>query len=72
MTRRIPVDFIALANESGMTRGQLCHSAHSGWVVANTTGNPDWPDMATVTPPAMEAGETRLTVEDRHWCFYNA
>ena len=69
LVRRIPVDFRAIAAETGMTRGKLCRSTWAGWAVQNTTGNPDWPDMATVTPPATEAGET-LKVEDNHWCFY--
>lgn len=69
LVRRIPVDYQAIATETGMTRGKLCRSTWAGWVVQNTTGNPDWPDMATVTPPATEADET-LTVEDNHWCVY--
>ena len=69
MVRRIPVDFQAIATETGMTRGKLCRSTWAGWVVQNTTGNPAWPDMATVTPPATEEGET-LTIEENHWCVY--
>ena len=70
MVRRIPVDFRAVAEEAGMTRGKLCCSTWAGWCVQNTTQNPAWPDMATITPPEMLPGEVRLAVVDGHWCFY--
>lgn len=64
-----PVDFHAIAQETGMSRGKLCHTS-LGWVVQNTSGNPDWPDVACVTEPMMPEGATLLTVENDHWCFW--
>ncbi len=69
MVRRIPVDFRAVAEESGMTRGKLCHSPIFGWCVQNTHGD-NVPDVATITAPELAPGEVRLAVVDGHWCFY--
>jgi len=69
--RRIPIDFAAVAAESGMTAGALGFSPALGcWVVQNVTRNAEWPDVVMITAPAMEAGETRLEIHDDHWCFY--
>lgn len=68
-TRRVPIDFESVAKESGLTRGKLCHSPHFGWCVQNMQGA-DGPDIGAVTPPAMQPSETRIAVEDGHWCFY--
>ena len=68
--RRVAINYPAIADESGMTKGRIVHSPWAGWVVINTTGNPEWPDMATITPPLMERDETELRVGDGCWCFY--
>lgn len=70
MVRRIPIDIKAIMLQSGMRRGKICHSPIFGWVVQNTSGNPDWPDMAGITPPEMLPGETRISIVDGHWCFH--
>jgi hypothetical protein len=68
--RRVPIDFAAVAAESGMKAGKLGFSPVYGWCVHNVTRNPDWPDAATITPPPMEPGETRMVIADDYWVFY--
>lgn len=67
--RCVPIDYAAIANESGMSKGKIFYSKTFGWVVGNTSGNPDWPDMACITPPTLQPGEKLLQVKDNLWVF---
>lgn len=67
--RRLPMDFAAIAKESGMTRGKVCRSLIAGWCVQNDSVNPDWPNIACITPPEFQDGETQLKIEGKEWVF---
>lgn len=67
-TRRIPIDFKAVADESGLTRGKLCHHKIFGWGVQNTYGDKDAPDFGCVTPPEAQAEEV-LEIDGNDWLF---
>ena len=67
--RCVPIDYVAIAKESGMSKGKIFYSKAFGWVVGNTSGNPDWPDMACITPPTLQPGEKLLQVKDNLWVF---
>jgi hypothetical protein len=69
LLRRIPIDFRRVAEESGFSRGNLCYSHAFGWGVQKIPGSYGV-DFATITAPAMQAGETTLRIRDNHWCFY--
>lgn len=69
LLRRIPIDFRRVAEESGLTRGTVCHSPNFGWGVQNTQGI-DGPSFGCITPPEMQQGETTLLIRANHWCFF--
>lgn len=69
LTRKLPIDFAALARETGLKRGNVCHHAVFGWCIQNTYGE-NAPDIICINPPAMEPGETFLKIEKANWCFY--
>ena len=66
--RRIPIDFHAIAEETGLRRGKLGRSPIFGWGVQNVHGEPG-ENFVRIEPPEMHDGETRLWIEDDHWCF---
>jgi len=63
-----PIDFADIAQQSGLRRGKLCKTSF-GWGVQNTHGD-HGAGVALIVPPAMQAGETELRIEDGQWCFY--
>lgn len=67
--RREPIDFDAIARESGVEAGTLYHAAAFGWGVHPHDGRPA--DFCVITPPAMAPGETelRISADRRHWLF---
>ena len=68
LTRKVPMDFEAIARETGIRSGKVCRSEMFGWgVYAN-----DEPYFASIDPPPMEPGETDVRIEDNAWCFYAA
>ena len=70
--RCLPIDFAAIAEETGLRRGKLCKTAF-GWGVQNTYGEPG-ADVALITPPAMRENESELRIVEgdgcSYWCFY--
>ena len=66
--RRVPIDFCAIAAESGCTRGTLCRSTAFGWGVKNGNGPADF---CAITPPPMQPGETqiRISANELNWVF---
>ena len=66
LLRRIPIDFRAIAAETGCTRGTVAHNAAFGWHVRNGNGPANF---CLITPPPISPGET-LKIEGRHWCIY--
>ncbi len=67
-TRRIPIDFHAIAESTGLRRGKVARSPIFGWVVANVHDDPG-PNFTCIEPPGMHDGETRLWIEGDYWCF---
>lgn len=67
-TRRVPIDFDAVAEETGIRRGKIFYSelVHD-WCVMSTCDAPVI-CMTSVTPPPAEPGET-LTIEGNDWVF---
>lgn len=65
-TRRIPIDFKAIAEESGLTRGKLCKTVF-GWGVQNIYGD-DGPTIVCVAPPPALPNET-LVIDGNDWLF---
>lgn len=68
--RRTPIDFRAVADEAGGTRGRLAYSnAFCCWGVWPSDGRPA--DFCAITPPALREGETelRISADERHWVF---
>ena len=68
LVRRIPIDFEKVAEESGLTKGKICHTP-LGWGVQNTHGIPG-PNLALIEPPPMEEGEDIITIDDHFWYFW--
>jgi hypothetical protein len=64
--RRFPIDFRAIAKETGCTRGTIGYNDTLGWHVQNGNGPADF---AKITAPALEPGE-KLRIEDGKWCVY--
>ena len=65
--KKIPINWKAIAAESGMSRGKLCFSTFvNAWVVQNTYGIQGQPDLAVITPPTVAADEY-LFVKGNHW-----
>lgn len=69
LLRREPIDFRRVAEESGLSKGKIVHSPHFGWGVQNTHGI-DGPSFGCITPPALQPGETWISLASPHWCFY--
>lgn len=67
VVRRIPIDFKALAHETGIKRGKICKSSWLGWCVESDDGTNT---MASITPPAMLDGEIDITIQNRQWCYH--
>ncbi len=65
--RRIPIDFHAIAEKTGLRHGKLGRSIF-GWGVSNVHGDAS-ASFVRIDPPEMRDGETRLRIEDDHWCF---
>ena len=65
--RTVPIDFKAIADETGIRRGKVCKSDWLGWCVQSSER--DGVDMAAIVPPPMEPGETSLIIEGRNWIF---
>ena len=66
LARRMPIDWMAIARESGCTRGKLCKSPLFGWGVQ---GNGD-ADFCCITAPEIQHGQL-LRVEGNEWLVYN-
>ncbi len=68
LVRRFPIDFRAIAAETGCTQGTIVHNAMFGWHVQNGNGPADF---CVFTPPEITDGET-LRIENREWAIYPA
>lgn len=68
--RKVPIDFAAVAMESGLTSGKIGRSvAFDCWGVFNENGIPG-PDFAQITPPPLQDGETEIRICGRWWTFF--
>ena len=65
--RRIPIDYHAIAEQTGLRRGKLGRSIF-GWGVQNEHGDAS-ASFVCVDPPEMRDDETSVRIEDGHWCF---
>ena len=63
IVRRFPINFRAIAEETGCTKGTIGHNSIFGWHVQNGNGPADF---CTFTPPETTEGET-LRIEGREW-----
>lgn len=63
--RRIPIDWQAIAEESGLRRGTLCRNDMWGWHVQGH-GVSSVPDVGIITPPEIAHGES-LRVSGNFW-----
>jgi hypothetical protein len=68
LVRRFPIDFRAIAAETGCTKGTIGHNSMFGWHVQNGNGPADF---CAFTPPEISEGET-LRIEGREWAVYSA
>lgn len=68
MSRSVPIDFAAIAKESGLERGKLCHSPAFGWGVQNSHGD-EGPHFGCVTPPPLEGEEKTVHIDCNCWVF---
>ena len=68
LVRRFPIDFRAIAEETGCTKGTIGHNSMFGWHVQNGNGPADF---CVFTPPQIAEGET-LRIEGREWAVYSA
>ena len=68
ITRRVPIDFAAVAKEAGMRKGKLVHSRLFGWGVYAMSG----PQFRCASAPPMLPGETELRIVGKDWCFYGS
>ena len=66
LVRRFPIDWSAVARESGCTRGTLCCHPSLGWGVMDGNGDAHF---CCITPPEVEEGEL-LRVEGIEWAVY--
>jgi|GEM_PF-4164377 hypothetical protein len=69
ITRRVPIDFAAIAEATGITNGTIGHNA-LGWVVRDNNCK-SYYRVFLIDPPQMLPGETRITIANDHWCFHN-
>jgi hypothetical protein len=67
LARRMPIDWLAIAEESGCTKGTLCKHSIFGWGIKNGNGDADF---CCVTAPEIELGQL-LRVEGNEWLMYN-
>jgi len=70
LLKKWPIDFQAIAKESGMTRGKLVRSPRWGWGVQNTQGVELYVDFGCITPPETEEGQLLKIEDERYWCIY--
>jgi hypothetical protein len=68
LTRQEPIDFAAIAEDTGVRSGTICHSPTFGWIVRNQRY--EGPDIACIKPPPFQGNECFLKVDDQNWCFY--
>jgi hypothetical protein len=68
LVRRFPINFCAIAEETGCTRGTIRHNPAFGWHVQNGNGPADF---CIFTPPEIAEGET-LRIEGKEWVVYSA
>lgn len=68
--RREKIDFRKIAEESGASLGNLCHSPVFGWGVRTQGGYPA--DFCSITPPPFRDGESELRIEGCDWVFFSA
>ena len=64
--RSFPIDFRAIALETGCTKGTIGHNSMFGWHVQNGNGPADF---CSFTPPETAKGET-LRIEGNQWVVY--
>lgn len=70
---REPIDFKAIAKETGVRKGKIVQSKHSGWVVI---GHPEI-DMICIDTPREKGdvinGEliTNIRIENKFWVYYS-
>ena len=67
IVRRIPMDFRAIAKESGISKGKVVFGDWLGWGVQNDDHNGI--DFGCITPPSMQDGEDFLKIVNNEWCF---
>lgn len=70
ITRRVPIDFQAIAKATGITNGTVGHMGDLGWVVRDNNCK-DGVHVASIVPPPMRICEKRVTIVKNHWCFHN-
>ena len=66
--KRIPIDYQAVARETGMRKGKIAKSPLFGWGVFDSTGSTGV-HFAEVTVPEVE-GSDFVCIEKDHWCYY--
>lgn len=59
----IPIDFHAIAKDSGLRKGKIFHSPRHGWVVGNMV---DF--MACINPPKYK-GKMPIRIENNCWIY---
>ena len=69
ITRRVPIDFQAIAKVTGIRNMTIRHMGLLGWVVRDNSRT-DGVHVTSIHPPEMERGEKRVSIEDNHWCFH--
>lgn len=67
LVRRFPIDFRAIAAETGCTKGTIGHNSMFGWHVQNGNG---LADFCAFIPPEIASDET-LRIEGREWAVYS-
>ena len=66
-----PIDFEAIASETGVRKGRIFQSTHSGWVV---TGHPDI-DLICIDTPRQIGDKingkeiTNIKIENNNWVY---
>jgi hypothetical protein len=68
LVRRFPIDFRAISEETGCTKGTIGYNPAFGWHVQNSNGPADF---CIFTPPEISEGET-LRIEGNEWAIYSA
>ena len=70
ISRRVPIDFSAIAKETGIRNGTVANHSAFGWVVRDNSRPPTSVRLVCIDPPAMNPDETSVTIQDNQWCFH--